>query len=62
MIYIYFSPWDDEYFLSRIEIKDGFRLEKIVQNEKGVYKMFKGLGAKIEQVDKMFEILNKEVK
>lgn len=62
MIYIYFSDWDDEYFLSRIEIKDGFRLEKIVQNEKGVYKMFKGLGAKIEQVDKMFEILNKEVK
>lgn len=62
MIYIYFSDWDDEYFLSKTEIKDGFRLEKIVQNEKGVYKMFKGLGAKIEQVDKMFEILNKEVK
>ena len=57
MIYIYFSPWDDEYFLSRTEIATGYMLTQIT-DEQGVYKTMQELGANKEQIDKMFENLN----
>ena len=57
MIYIYFSPWDDEYFLSRTEIATGYILTQIT-DEQGVYKTMQELGANKEQIDKMFENLN----
>ena len=57
MIYIYFSPCDDEYFLSRTEIATGYMLTQIT-DEQGVYKTMQELGANKEQIDKMFENLN----
>ena len=57
MIYIYFSSWDDEYFLSRTEIATGYMLTQIT-DEQGVYKTMQELGANKEQIDKMFENLN----
>ena len=63
MIYIYFSAWDDEYFLSKTEIKEGFLLIRLTQNEKDAHEILKSLGANKEIIDKMFEeITEREMK
>lgn len=61
MIYIYFSPWDDEYFLSREKLDDVLFIA-CLHNKDEVYKMMKDLTATEEQIDEMFELMNsKEV-
>ena len=62
MIYIYFSAVNNSYFLSKVEQNNGCTLIQLTQNEKGVYKVLKGMKFTKEQVDEMFEVLNKEVR
>lgn len=58
---IYFSPWDDAYFLSR-EVIDDVLFIACLQNKDEVYKMMKNLKANEKQIDEMFELMNsKEV-